>query len=41
MGRRGHLPTPPKGRELSVKCMITSLAVTPPLDVLSIIRRTS
>lgn len=39
--RQGHSPTPPKGSELRVKCMITSLAVTPPLDVPSIIRLTS
>ena len=34
----GASPTPPKGRELSMKCMMTSLTVTPPLDVPLIIR---
>lgn len=33
-----YSPTPANGKELSMKCMITSLTVTPPLDVLSIIR---
>lgn len=35
---RSYLPTPPKGKELTVKCMMTSLPVTPPLEVSSITR---
>lgn len=39
--REEYSPTPPKGKELSTKCMITSLTVTAPLDVPSIICLTS
>lgn len=39
--REEYSPTPPKGKELSVKCMITSLTVTAPLAVPSIICLTS
>lgn len=35
--RRGDSPTPPKGREGTVMWTMTSLAVTPPLEVSAII----